>query len=381
MEVDVFRVLIEFTYTDTLPELDSQDEDATTQARQLLAAADRYGTGRLKLLCEDKMCPDISVGNAAAALVLTEKHGCGNSIAPDISCVPHIPPKQRLAMATTQATPTPAGTSPAPATTTAYPTQISPPPTSHQPPPPDPLSPNPVLPAFPCSPDRLRLSTSPELLESSDEEDGEVVPVSWHLAELELGDAPGSADLGPPLPADQDLPPNPRAERPLRVQAAGAVKLRSVLVVPHGTSRDLTTGINGHVPGCRATYTDVLLRASSSATQRAGVRTPFPPRAAPAAARPRCDNSLPRCPVQEMEEEGWQPTCQALLRSDFWRTSLTGGLEPGFLEEGRLLTKDERQVPQLLGFRPSSCSVPGPGKVLVLSPFWTHFELVPGSPK
>ncbi|TVU08490.1 hypothetical protein EJB05_41895, partial [Eragrostis curvula] len=76
MEADVFRALVKFIYTDTLPELDDEDEDATTLARHLLAAADRYGMGRLKLLCEDKMCAHISVGTAAAALGLAEKHGC-----------------------------------------------------------------------------------------------------------------------------------------------------------------------------------------------------------------------------------------------------------------------------------------------------------------
>ncbi|TVU08493.1 hypothetical protein EJB05_41898 [Eragrostis curvula] len=76
MEADVFRALIKFIYTDRLPDLDSREEGATTLVPHLLAAADRYGMGRLKVLCEDKMCGDISVATAAAALVLAEKHGC-----------------------------------------------------------------------------------------------------------------------------------------------------------------------------------------------------------------------------------------------------------------------------------------------------------------
>jgi speckle-type POZ protein len=31
---------------------------------------------RLKLLCEEKVCGDISVGTAATQLVLAEQHGC-----------------------------------------------------------------------------------------------------------------------------------------------------------------------------------------------------------------------------------------------------------------------------------------------------------------
>nr|CAB3468698.1 unnamed protein product [Digitaria exilis] len=43
-------------------------------AQHLLAAADRYVVD--KLICEEKVCGDISVGTAAARLVLAEQHGC-----------------------------------------------------------------------------------------------------------------------------------------------------------------------------------------------------------------------------------------------------------------------------------------------------------------
>jgi speckle-type POZ protein len=76
MEADVFRALIKFIYTDTVPELDADDEDARTMAQHLLAAADRYGMERLKLICEDKVCGDVSAGTAAESLVLAEQHGC-----------------------------------------------------------------------------------------------------------------------------------------------------------------------------------------------------------------------------------------------------------------------------------------------------------------
>ncbi|KAF8687299.1 hypothetical protein HU200_042980 [Digitaria exilis] len=78
MEPEVFRALVQFVYTDTSPpELNSQEEDdAKAMAQHLLAAADRYGVDRLKLICEEKMCGDISVGTAVAHLVLAEQHGC-----------------------------------------------------------------------------------------------------------------------------------------------------------------------------------------------------------------------------------------------------------------------------------------------------------------
>ncbi|CAN6200834.1 unnamed protein product [Urochloa humidicola] len=84
METEVFRALVRFIYTDTSPpELEEaaghvqEEEDAgTTVAQHLIAAADRYGMERLKLICEEKVCGDISVGTAASLLVLAEQHGC-----------------------------------------------------------------------------------------------------------------------------------------------------------------------------------------------------------------------------------------------------------------------------------------------------------------
>ncbi|CAL5041475.1 unnamed protein product [Urochloa decumbens] len=79
MESEVFKALVQFIYTDTSPpELEEAglEEDARTMAQHLIAAADRYGMERLKLICEEKVCGDISVGTAATLLVLAEQHGC-----------------------------------------------------------------------------------------------------------------------------------------------------------------------------------------------------------------------------------------------------------------------------------------------------------------
>ncbi|KQK17056.1 hypothetical protein BRADI_1g32241v3 [Brachypodium distachyon] len=79
MEASVFRALLHFIYTDTvLPEELDQQLDATgaTMAQHLLAAADRYGLERLKLLCEVKLSGGITVDTAATTLALAEQHNC-----------------------------------------------------------------------------------------------------------------------------------------------------------------------------------------------------------------------------------------------------------------------------------------------------------------
>lgn len=53
MEAHVFKVLVCFVYTD-LPEMEGGEEEDVTH-RRLVAAADRYGMERLRLVCEDKL--------------------------------------------------------------------------------------------------------------------------------------------------------------------------------------------------------------------------------------------------------------------------------------------------------------------------------------
>jgi len=66
--------MLAFIYTDTWPDMGGQDESA--MAQRLLAAADRYGIQRLKLMCEDWLCGHIDTGSVAAILALAEKHRC-----------------------------------------------------------------------------------------------------------------------------------------------------------------------------------------------------------------------------------------------------------------------------------------------------------------
>ncbi|CAL4924972.1 unnamed protein product [Urochloa decumbens] len=78
MRADVFRNLLHFIYTDSLPEPESgrDDDEAALMAQHLLVAADRYGMERLKLICEDKLCRHIDASNVATTLALTEQHRC-----------------------------------------------------------------------------------------------------------------------------------------------------------------------------------------------------------------------------------------------------------------------------------------------------------------
>lgn len=76
MDPVVFRALLHFIYTDAVAELDEKDEAATVIAQHLLAAADRYGLDRLKLICEGKLSGGIDVDTVATTLALAEQHNC-----------------------------------------------------------------------------------------------------------------------------------------------------------------------------------------------------------------------------------------------------------------------------------------------------------------
>ncbi|XP_048536621.1 BTB/POZ and MATH domain-containing protein 1-like [Triticum urartu] len=74
MEVEVFKAMLHFAYTGSLPEMRKEEEDVTCQ--HLLVAADRFDMGRLKLICEEKLCEYIDIGTAANILALAEQHCC-----------------------------------------------------------------------------------------------------------------------------------------------------------------------------------------------------------------------------------------------------------------------------------------------------------------
>ena len=74
MKMDVFKALLRYAYASSLS-LQGMANDHVT-CRKILVAADRYGMGRLKLLCEEWICECIDVDTAATILALAEQHRC-----------------------------------------------------------------------------------------------------------------------------------------------------------------------------------------------------------------------------------------------------------------------------------------------------------------
>ncbi|CAL4986474.1 unnamed protein product [Urochloa decumbens] len=76
MEPRVFKALLHFIYTDSFSEVDEGDDNKVAMAQGLLAAADRYGLERLKMVCGDMLCSYIDEATALTTLQLARKHGC-----------------------------------------------------------------------------------------------------------------------------------------------------------------------------------------------------------------------------------------------------------------------------------------------------------------
>ncbi|PNT64039.1 hypothetical protein BRADI_4g23716v3 [Brachypodium distachyon] len=70
MEACVFKSLLNFIYTDSLPWM------THVTASHLLVAADRYNIERLKLICEEKLSSNIDSAMVATSLALAEQHSC-----------------------------------------------------------------------------------------------------------------------------------------------------------------------------------------------------------------------------------------------------------------------------------------------------------------
>ncbi|KAL3812708.1 hypothetical protein ACJIZ3_013976 [Penstemon smallii] len=75
MHAPVFQALLHFIYCDVIPGLDSKCLN-TVMTQHLLAAADRYGIGKLISLCEARLCENIAIDTVASSLALAEQHGC-----------------------------------------------------------------------------------------------------------------------------------------------------------------------------------------------------------------------------------------------------------------------------------------------------------------
>ncbi|KAL0371347.1 UNVERIFIED_CONTAM: BTB/POZ and MATH domain-containing protein 2 [Sesamum angustifolium] len=81
MEAPVFKALLHFMYWDALPDLEeltglNSKWASALMSQHLLAAADRYGLDRLRLLCEANLCEDVAINTVATTLALAEQHHC-----------------------------------------------------------------------------------------------------------------------------------------------------------------------------------------------------------------------------------------------------------------------------------------------------------------
>lgn len=78
--VNCLQALLHFIYSNELPDfteiVDSTPASSTIMMQHLLADADRFGLDRLKLLCEAKLCEDLSTDTVATTLSLAEQHHC-----------------------------------------------------------------------------------------------------------------------------------------------------------------------------------------------------------------------------------------------------------------------------------------------------------------
>lgn len=79
MEPKVFKAMLHFVYRDALPEDESVASGSCsliseTLTAKLLAAADKYDLGRLRRVCESRLCQDISVNSVSRALALADQY-------------------------------------------------------------------------------------------------------------------------------------------------------------------------------------------------------------------------------------------------------------------------------------------------------------------
>ncbi|CAL5005182.1 unnamed protein product [Urochloa decumbens] len=74
IEPAAFKVMLQFVYTDSLPE--ELGDSPTDMLQHLLAAADRFALDRLKLICSLKLIEYFSVDTVSSFLVCAETYNC-----------------------------------------------------------------------------------------------------------------------------------------------------------------------------------------------------------------------------------------------------------------------------------------------------------------
>ncbi|KAJ1691725.1 hypothetical protein LUZ63_015880 [Rhynchospora breviuscula] len=77
MEAHVFKSLLHFIYSETIPQFQEINESEKIHlAQHLLVAADRYDLERLKIICENILYGSIDMSNAVDLLSFADMHNC-----------------------------------------------------------------------------------------------------------------------------------------------------------------------------------------------------------------------------------------------------------------------------------------------------------------
>ncbi|KAF6982416.1 hypothetical protein CFC21_000807 [Triticum aestivum] len=76
IDADVFKALLHFIYTDRLPQEMEEQETLAKIVKPLLVAADRYKLEKMKQVCEEALCGQISMESVTATLAFAEQHCC-----------------------------------------------------------------------------------------------------------------------------------------------------------------------------------------------------------------------------------------------------------------------------------------------------------------
>ncbi|KAJ4809210.1 BTB/POZ and MATH domain-containing protein 2 [Rhynchospora pubera] len=81
MEAPVFKSLLHFIYTQTVPDFQEingseKKHNSKLMAQHLLVAADRYGLEKLKIICESILYSSVDRSNVVTLLSLSEMHNC-----------------------------------------------------------------------------------------------------------------------------------------------------------------------------------------------------------------------------------------------------------------------------------------------------------------
>ncbi|OEL18146.1 BTB/POZ and MATH domain-containing protein 3 [Dichanthelium oligosanthes] len=73
---ETFKIMLRFIYEDALPADEEIGDSLIEMMRHLLAAADWYALDRLKVICAQKLCDNLSVDTVADTLACAETYNC-----------------------------------------------------------------------------------------------------------------------------------------------------------------------------------------------------------------------------------------------------------------------------------------------------------------